>query len=464
VVGWAGLEPATNGLKGLRYTFASCLMSITYDRLQNQLPKQLTNWKQWHTIGPMKAQNSVEQTEPANIIKLKKTRAPRVKGTTRFKVKEFENASGTTSWRLEGIKLDGTRVRMNFADKASAQVKATEFELEFLQQDVKPSVRATRLTEDQISLAESAFLRLGADLELPLAVEYWITHGRGKTVSDSPKLDDAVLKFTEWLDTSSFRDRTRTNLSTRLNVFKNSLGNLRVSDITQATIDAFLDGRKVSAATKDNDRRAVSRFFSWCMDRKRRWTSINPCHGVKVETDGETTEPTVLPVDECKSLFLAAENHKGGALAPYVAVCLLAGLRPYEARRLTWANVNLKDGEIRLEASMTKTKRPRVIEISATLRAWLEAYEGVAFFPANWRRDFDAVKKAVGYGEAKPWVEDVLRHTAISHYFRLTGSYGKTAEAFGNSEKIIKDHYQGRVTSEDTTNFYAILPTKKGAK
>ena len=60
----------------------------------------------------------------------------------------------------------------------------------------------------------------------------------------------------------------------------------------------------------------------------------------------------------------------------------------------------------------------------------------------------------------KPWPVDVMRHTAISHFFRQSGSYGLTAEQFGNSEAIIKAHYQGRVSSEDTKRFYAILPTK----
>jgi hypothetical protein len=55
-------------------------------------------------------------------------------------------------------------------------------------------------------------------------------------------------------------------------------------------------------------------------------------------------------------------------------------------------------------------------------------------------------------------VPDILRHTAISHYFRATGSYGRTAEQFGNSESIIKKHYQSRVSSKDTKRFYALRP------
>jgi integrase len=149
--------------------------------------------------------------------------------------------------------------------------------------------------------------------------------------------------------------------------------------------------------------------------------------------------------------------------------------------------VNLTDKEIRLEAWQTKTNRPRVVSICDSLAAWLEAYKGKPFFPANWRRHFDAVKVAAGVVKAETaksegtyekkkkgktvqarrywqrlipvhWEPDIMRHTAISHYFRKTGSYGETAEQFGNSEAIIKNHYQGRVSSEDAKRFYAILP------
>ena len=112
-----------------------------------------------------------------------------------------------------------------------------------------------------------------------------------------------------------------------------------------------------------------------------------------------------------------------------------------------------------------------MVAIRHTLSAWLRACKGKPFFPSNWRRDFDAIKAKAGYPkptkenpEPKPWPEDVLRHTAISHYFRKVGSYGQTAEQFGNSEAIIKAHYQGRVTSEDTKRFYSLMPQRKPAR
>jgi hypothetical protein len=52
------------------------------------------------------------------------------------------------------------------------------------------------------------------------------------------------------------------NLRLRLNAFTNSVGNLRVADFTPDAVEAYLSKRNLSPASKDNGRRAVSRFFS----------------------------------------------------------------------------------------------------------------------------------------------------------------------------------------------------------
>ena len=57
----------------------------------------------------------------------------------------------------------------------------------------------------------------------------------------------------------------------------------------------------------------------------------------------------MLPVSECAALLRAAEKFENGHLAPYVALCLFGGLRPFEAARLSWEPVNLKDSKIRLK-------------------------------------------------------------------------------------------------------------------
>jgi integrase len=389
----------------------------------------------------------------------------------RFKVLEFTNPrTFSKSWRVTGTKRDGTRIRENFPDEHSAKCRHVDLEAEFLQRETETTLRATKLTEKQLHLAELAFARLPDDDDMPNAIEHWIRKGKQTAIAaESPRIDDAVTKFKEWLDGEgdgsgnghcTLREHSRHGLRGRVEVFGNSIGNVRVNEISPETVEGFLDKLRsrehnpVSAVTCDNYRRDISRFFSWCIERPRRWTLVNPCKEIRIARD-ERKPPAVLTVKQCKALLMEAAKVK---LAPYAAVCLFGGVRPFEASRLDWSAVNLKDREIRLEGNQTKTGRARVIAICDTLAEWLEAYKGQPFFPAGWHKQFRKVKAKA---KLKVWTVDVMRHTAISHYFRNCGSYGQTAEQFGNSEAIIKNHYQGRVSSDETKKFFAILPKKR---
>ncbi len=418
------------------------------------------------------AANILPLSPSENILPLPSVRkvkaAPQVQ---RFKIKEFTNPrTDSKSWRVDGIQRDGTRIRENFSELQAAQCRQLELETEFLQGHQETTIRATKLTQEQIQLAEVAFIKLGDDWQRILdAVDHWRRTGQRMVSAEAPRIDDAVDQYLAWLAASSLRDATKRHWRIRMNTFKNSVQNVRVSEISPEFVEKFLSSRNTTAGGKDTDRRALSRFLSWCLERPRRWMISNPCREVKID-QGEKAPPSILSLTECRGILRATESHKGGMLAPYVAVCLFGGLRPFETARLQWSSVNLKDNEIRLEGNQTKTGQGRVVEINDTLRKWLKAHQGKPFFPANWRKEFDAVKMAAGFGTPdpddekratlKPWPDDVLRHTAISHHFRLHNSYGKAAEQFGNSEAIIKKHYQSRVSSDETKQFFALVPGK----
>lgn len=367
---------------------------------------------------------------------------------------------GPDSYRVTGTKTDGERVRKNFSGAhAEAKAKDEKRALETEAFNGQERLCSTWLTPEQLQGAETAYGKVKTPAELLGAVDYWLDHGKTVAVAKSPRIKKAAMAFEDWLDKSErLRDRTKDNLRVRVTMFALYAGVYNVADVTPEHIQKYLDDRKgVSAETVHNDKRAISRFFSWCKERPRRWLRLNPCHEVKVER-GDKPAPAILTVERCEKLLRAAESYKEGRLVRYTALCLFGKLRPYEAMRLKPEQINLADNEIRLEKSQTKTKRPRVVTIDPTLKAWLKAYPGEVF-PSNWRRDFDKVKEIAGFTE--PWIEDILRHTGISHFFRKCGSYGVTAEESGNSEAIIKQHYQSRVTSEETKQFYAIMPARK---
>ena len=391
----------------------------------------------------------------------------------RFKSLPYTNPrTGTPSWRVTGTRRNGERIRENFVAADEAQYRHTELESEFHAANGVAALRATRLTDEQVGIAEAAFKRLEQDADLITAVDHWLRTGKPATIKESPRLDEARQAFADWLETTTeLRPKTKDNLRLRVKHFVNRVSNLRVTDVLPDHIEHYLAQLNVTPNSKDAYCRAISSFFSWCMKGKRHWCINNPCYAVEIEglTSDDDREPVVLAVKECEALLRAAEKFENGRLVPYVALCLFGGLRPFETARLTWDQVNLTDGEIRLKGTQAKTGKGRIVVICKTLKTWLNRYHKAGeIYRSTYDADLKKLRASIGYGskseeqpELKPWVPDVLRHTAISHYFRATGSYGRTAEQFGNSESIIKKHYQGRVTSEETKRFYALRPQPK---
>jgi len=126
-----------------------------------------------------------------------------------------------------------------------------------------------------------------------------------------------------------------------------------------------------------------------------------------------------------------------GLLLPYVVVSLFAGLRPTELSRLTWDRVDLTEKTITLDGSMAKT---RIVKLPENAVDWLLplALNHPDFVPAAFQRHFGRVKLAAGFNgdeEAKtpdgkklcPWVQDYMRHTAISMYLAKHKHEGEAA-------------------------------------
>src|SRR5208337_3109033 len=108
--------------------------------------------------------NGTNLQVPENVVALNipaKAKPPERK--RRFKIIPFANPSGQTVWRVSGCKADGSRVRENFSDENSAKCRQIELESEFLQIPAETTIRATKLSEDQLRLAEDAIRRMGDD-------------------------------------------------------------------------------------------------------------------------------------------------------------------------------------------------------------------------------------------------------------------------------------------------------------
>jgi integrase len=390
----------------------------------------------------------------------------------------FKNAGGSDAWRLSGM-YKGKQLRANFKTEAEAPAKKDELLNELANVATTVVRRPTRLTEEQIKDAELAVESMGKR-PLMVAVRYFLENYRDPVNKITVK--DAYAKFIAEKKLNNLRADSVRNLEVRVGFLKKEHPDKLVSDVLPEHLKDLVFTSDRSAVTSDNVRRALSSFFTWATEHK--FCATNPMLAIKpVKT--ERDEPETLTVAQARSLIENAATFKNGITLPYFALGLFAGIRPTELARITWDNIDLEAGTITIGAKIAKMRQRRIVDmvcvtqkdrerkehtLPANLLAWLmpHAVKKTPIRGANWRKDFDAVKEAAGWGtksdekpNLKPWTQDMMRHTAISNHLAYFQHEGKTATWAGNSPDIIQRHYKGLVKQSEAVEFWGILPDAK---
>lgn len=383
---------------------------------------------------------------------------------SKISIKPFTNPSGATVFRVSGF-VKGKRKRENYQTNEEAVTVKQNWERENLNMEPLPAI-TTRLTSKQAAEAEAVFLRLdGSKLTLTEAVDFAL-----KNYTPAEKIETATKAYENFLaDKKKANKRTSTlrNIKSRVGRFIKSLPEkINANEISTEQVTAFIFRPGSGTTNQGNDYRALSGFFNYCVDKTHRKTS--PLASVEnIESDPK--EPKAFSVDEAQALVNAAASYKQGRLLPYVVLGLFCGIRPNgELYRITWAHVNLQEKFVRIGADAAKTRgrSRRIVEISDNAIALLtpHALKRMPIVGRNWRRDFDAIKQIAGWGtpteklpNLKPWVKDIMRHTAITFHLRLHQNEGKTAEWAGNSPDVIHKDYKALVPSKtDVEKFWKI--------
>lgn len=154
------------------------------------------------------------------------------------------------------------------------------------------------------------------------------------------------------------------------------------------------------------------------------------------------------------------ETYEGGALVPYFALGLFAGVRPCfrdgEMSRLQPESINLDTGVIHIEPEVSKVRMKRLIRIQPNLAAWLRTYplKRYPLVPGNMEKLHRFVYPKFELSH------DVLRHTFISMFVGKFRSIAEAALQAGNSEEIIRRHYLDLKSQAEAEQFFGILPQR----
>lgn len=246
-----------------------------------------------------------------------------------------------------------------------------------------------------------------------------------------------------------------------------SWGGLRPEELTPSAALAYLEGLEVSHQRKFNIRNLNSQFFNWCI--KREITAHNPFSKVEVEMP-EREEPLALSPDDAEKLMRTCQS-KFAELVPYHAVCLFAGMRPYEVLRLKWEDINIEEAAIFVRKSSSKVKESRLVQMEDNLVAWLKASKGTGeVVGANHRDRCEQLRIALGYKlqgenpEGPEWVDDVMRHSYASYWLAKHKNREHLAEQMGTSLKMIKARYKKTVSLGLAKKFWGIMPQATGPR
>ena len=151
-------------------------------------------------------------------------------------------------------------------------------------------------------------------------------------------------------------------------------------------------------------------------------------------------------------------------LAPYFALQAFAGLRPTEAARLTWDDVDLHEGIISIRQDTSKTGGIRHVPMNSTIKAWLALTpmarrRGHIVPQAGLKIRIQAVHGRAGFRGT--WQADCLRHSFASYALKSGMNLADVQAAMGHASlNLLRARYLNLrgLTAAAAAAWWAIMP------
>jgi integrase len=301
----------------------------------------------------------------------------------------------------------------------------------------------------------------------------------------------AYKRFLEQQEAEGASERHLATLKSRVGRLATDMGSAIVAMVDAGSFADWLnglratradkEGEKLTLTTRDNLKKSCRNFFAYCVTRG--WTSINP---VPIPAKKRTREhrlakrkaPTIMmPADVEK--FLGMVEAVAPKILPFWALKFFAGIRDAEAARMTWDMVDMKAGEIRLPAAITKTGDPRTVKIEPVLRHWIERHvqktgpvapESIVARRFAYNKVLKRLRKPLEQG-GKPqpfeFPSNAARHCFGTFHLYHFRDAGETALQLGHKgdPSMLWEHYANPAAEKHAAEFWVIgLPADHGVR
>jgi len=407
-------------------------------------------------------------------VKTKKDRKLPLKRDTWPVIRDRPNMAGTKSRFMVDLRprVKGKGSRLYFATLEEAKQKAKDLAFQHANQGKEALHFPTEL---RIEAMECTALLEPFGVSLREAVQHYVKWaGEHRQRSESRSMNDCFADFMAACELDmtlgEISKLTYHGVRKRINQLKAIWSDTPIMAVSRQDVLQHLDDLKLSgksARTRINTRAVLSKFFNFTVEKG--WIAHSPCAGIKIKA--AENDVTTLTVEQAEALMNAASEAKYAAgMVPYFALCLFAGLRPSEARRLDWSRIRFEDGRIEILKSITKTKRRRWAKIEANGLEWLKPHRKasgliVDFSEMTWKRQFHWIRDKAGMsakgegGNDVQWDEDIMRHSYASYWLAVHKNAAELAELMGNTVTIIRKNYENAMLESVGKQYWAIEPS-----
>jgi len=248
-------------------------------------------------------------------------------------------------------------------------------------------------------------------------------------------------------------DRYAQDLKCRTKAFVQDFGERPCSDLTGAELRKWLKelrglhGRAIGSVTRNNTRRNLAVFFSYCMECE--WIKSNPLENVKPEATQKSVVGIWTPQEAAKTLVAASPE-----IAPFIAIALFCGLRRSELERVTPKHI--RNGLVEVTVTKTRGAARRFVRIRPCLEAWLKKFPLKEITPHQFRERMDAAIEDAGV----EWPHNVMRHSFCSYALAHEKNLNELVLEMGHTNPhTLYAHYRELVTPKDAEIYWNLIPS-----
>jgi integrase len=256
---------------------------------------------------------------------------------------------------------------------------------------------------------------------------------------------------------------TATQRRHKIGLFRLTHGAVRLADIKDRDVRAWLDSHKLTeAGTRNNYLKILRTFFTAAKDAKL--VTANPCEPVRPWKEhkkevGILTVPQLAHLLDTAVTFTDADGSKPYAITiRRLALEAFAGIRFGSALRLKPEDVKREDRGILHPAESIKTKRRQYVEgFPENLWAWLDIAPDDSELTD---RQYMELKSTLFHVARVPHPRNCLRHGFATYHLASRSNPGQTALLLCHrNQGQLWDHYKGNATAADGRKWETITPT-----